>query len=284
MADDIFSCIEQKLPSLSKGQKAIAAYILSSCDKAAFLTASALGKTVKVSESTVVRFASLIGFDGYPELQKALQETVLSRLNTKPGHDAEENRISTQDLLSTVLREDTGRLCKTAEALDRAAFSGAVDALLNARRVYIHGASASVAPAMFLHNFLQYILEDVRLLTAASEGELCKQLLRVSPQDTLISVAFPHNNAAALCGLSHCRNCGAKTIVLTDCAVSAPALEADYILCASSDSVSGIPSMAAPMSVINALLVALMQRRKSETEQTLALLKELQGRYSAYEK
>lgn len=282
---DILSCIHHKMPSLSKGQKRIAQYILDEYDKAAFQTASVLGKTVQVSESTVVRFASILGYDGYPEMQHALQELVRNRLTSKQRVVVGEERLTHEgDVLTNVLHGDAERIRTTMEGLDRAAFWGAVEALLDARRIYILGVRSSAAPASFLSYYFNFIFDDVRLVSCASDSQMFEQLVRISPQDALVGISFPRYSTAAIRAMDYSAKAGAHTIALTDSKDAPVAKNAQFVLCAKTDMVSLADSMVAPMSVINALIVAAASKRRRETEAVLDRLEEIWDTYHVYEK
>lgn len=282
---DILSTIHNKLPSLSKGQKRIAQYILDDYDKAAFQTASVLGKTVQVSESTVVRFASLLGYDGYPEMQRALQEMVLNRLTSVQRIEVGAERIAQEeDMLSAVLLGDADRIRATVESIDRAAFNGAVEALLHARRIYILGVRSSAALATFLSYYFNFIFDDVRLISCASDSQMFEQLVRVSPQDVLVGISFPRYSTAAIRAMEFSEKAGARTIALTDSPDAPVAKNAQYVLCAKSDMVSLADSMIAPMSVLNALIVSVASKRRQETSQIFDRLETIWDTYHVYEK
>lgn len=284
MTQDILECIHNKMNTFSKGQRRIAAYILESYDKAAFLTANVLGKTVQVSESTVVRFAAQLGYDGYPEMQKALQELVLHRLTAAQRMEVGETHIMQEDVLSSVLLADAERIRKTAEELDLVQFQAAVETLLSSKRVFVLGVRSSASLASFLCYYLRYLFDDVRQLMLSSESEAFEALVRITPQDVLLGISFPRYCSATVRAMELARSRGARTIALTDCASSPIAQNADCLLLAGSGMVSLIDSMVAPMSVINALLVAVASRRKSETTQTLQNFEEIWDRYHVYEK
>lgn len=281
---DILTGIHNRLASFSKGQKRIAEYILNSYDKAAFQTAHALGQTVNVSESTVVRFASILGYDGYPEMQKALQEMVRNRLTSVQRIEVGEERVAQRDILSAVLHQDIERIRTTVEEIDRRAFDGAVDALLGARRVYVLGVRSSAVLATFLSFYLQYVLDDVRLVTSASDSEVFEQIVRISPQDVIFGISFPRYSSASVHAMEYCRSVGVHTVALTDCTTSPIALNAEHVLCAKSDMVSVADSMVAPMSVLNALVLAVASRRKEATSETLNTLEQIWDTYHVYNK
>lgn len=284
MTADILTCIHNKMNFFSKGQRKIAAYILESYDKAAFQTAGALGKTVQVSESTVVRFAAELGYEGYPEMQKAMQEMVLNRLTSVQRIEVGAKRMPQENVLSSVLQTDMDLIRATNEQLDQKAFSGAVDALLNAQTIYLVGVRSSSALASFLSYYFKYMFRDVRLVTSASDSEVFEQIVRISPQDALLGISFPRYSSAAIQAMEYAHTSGAKTIALTDCASSPLAAYADFLLTAKSDMVSLVDSLVAPMSVINALIVAAASKKKLETTRIFNKLEEIWDIYNVYEK
>lgn len=284
MTSDILSCIHNQMSSFSKGQRRIAAYILESYDKAAFQTAGTLGKTVNVSESTVVRFAAELGFDGYPAMQKALQEVVLNRLTTVQRIEVATERMGEQDVVTTILQSDIEKLRTTLENIDREAFDGAVNALLNARRIYILGVRSSAALAGFLGYYLNYMFDDVRIVSASSESEMFERIVRVAPQDAVVGISFPRYSTATCKAMQYCASAGAQMIALTDSETAPIAQSADYLLTAKCDMVSLVDSLVAPMSLINALIVAVAARRRQEATETFKHLETVWDRYGVYEK
>lgn len=284
MTADILTCIHNKINSFSKGQRKIAAYILESYDKAAFQTAGALGKTVQVSESTVVRFAAELGYEGYPEMQKAMQEMVLNRLTSVQRIEVGAKRMPQENVLSSVLQTDMELIRATNEQMDQEAFYGAVDALLNAQTIYLVGVRSSSALASFLCYYFKYMFPDVRLVTSASDSEVFEQIVRISPQDALLGISFPRYSSASIHAMEYAHTSGAKTIALTDCASSPLSAYADYLLTAKSDMVSLVDSLVAPMSVINALIVAAASKKKLETTRIFNKLEEIWDIYNVYEK
>ena len=284
MTADILTCIHNKMNSFSKGQRKIAAYILENYDKAAFLTAGVLGKTVQVSESTVVRFAAELGYDGYPEMQKAMQEMVLTRLTAVQRIEIGSKRMPQEHVLSSVLQTDMDLIRATNEQIDLQAFNGAVDALMNAETIYIVGVRSSSALASFLSYYFKYMFRDVRLITSASDSEVFEQIVRISPQDALVGISFPRYSSAAIRAMEFAHSAGAKTVALTDCASSPLSEFSDFLLTAKSDMVSLVDSLVAPMSVINALIVAAASRKKLETTRIFNKLEEIWDIYNVYEK
>lgn len=284
MIIDVLDEIQNKLPTLSKGQKKIARYILDEYEKAAFMTAGILGKTVQVSESTVVRFAGEMGYNGYPELQKALQEMVLHRLTSVQRMEIAEKQIPEESLLSHVFQGDMDRIRHTQENLDRKVLDGAVEALLSAKKVYILGVRSSSSLASFLYYYLRYIVEDVQLITSASSTVALEKLMRLEPADAVVSISFPRYSTAVLQAAEYACHVGAKSIVLTDAETSPLARKADFLLTARCDMISLLDSLVAPMSVLNALIVSAASKRKKETKELFDKLEEVWDYYHVYEK
>lgn len=284
MNQDVLSILQQKEPTFSKGQKRISHYITEAYDKAAFMTAHTLGKTVGVSESTVVRFAVDLGFDGYPSMQKAMQEMVRNRLTSVQRIEVANNRFGDQDVVSTVLHSDMEKLRQTGEVLDRQAFQAAVEAILKAKRVYILGVR-SVAPlANFLGYYLNYMFNNVHVVSGFGAGEMFEKIVSVNDQDVVIAFSFPRYSAATTKGAQYCRSRGATVIGITDTNLSPLGKCSDHCLIAKSDMVSLVDSLVAPLSVVNALIVAIAGKREKELSQTFANLEQIWDAYDVYEK
>jgi len=284
MNTDILAILKQRNPEFSKGQRRIAQYITESYDKAAFMTASKLGKTVGVSESTVVRFAVDLGFDGYPSMQKAMQEMVLNRLTSVQRIEVANDRIGNQDVVSMVLQSDIEKLRQTAENVDRKEFQAVVDAILNARNIYILGVR-SVAPlANFLGYYLNYMFNNVRTVTASGTSEMFEQIVGIGREDVVVAFSFPRYSAATLKAAQYCRSTGATVIAITDNREAPLAKASDRVLCAKSDMVSLVDSLVAPLSVINALIVAIAAKREKELHRTFDALERIWDQYHVYEK
>lgn len=284
MKDDILSILEEKGPSFSKGQRRIAEYITDSYDKAAFMTASRLGKTVGVSESTVVRFAVELGFEGYPEMQKAMQEMVMNRLTSVQRIEVANNRIGNQGILSKVLQADADKIRQTAETISREHFRLAVDAVLKARRIYILGVRSAAPLANFAGYYMNYMFEDVRVITVSGAGEMFENLVNITPDDVVIAFSFPRYSSATLKAAQYCRGVGATVIGITNSTASPLAQNSDHVLIAKSDMVSLVDSLVAPLSVVNALLVALASAREKEVQKSLETLERVWEEYNIYEK
>lgn len=284
MKDDILAILEEKEPTFSKGQRRIAGYITESYDKAAFMTASRLGKTVGVSESTVVRFAVELGFEGYPEMQKAMQEMVMNRLTSVQRIEVANDRIGNRDVLTKVLQADADKLRQTAETVSREVFETTIDAILKAKRVYLLGVRSAAPLANFAGYYMNYMFEDVRIITASGAGEMFENLVGVSPEDVVIAFSFPRYSSATLKAVQYCRGVGATVIGITNSHLSPLAENSDYVLIAKSDMVSLVDSLVAPLSVVNALLVALASARETEVQKSLGTLERVWEEYNIYEK
>lgn len=283
MNHDILTLLQEKTPTFSKGQRLIAKYITQSYDKAAFMTANRLGKTVGVSESTVVRFAVELGFDGYPSMQKAMQEMVLNRLTSVQRIEVANDRIGDQDVLSMVIHSDIDKLRQTGENVDRQQFLSAVNAVLGAKRVYILGVR-SVAPlANFLGYYLNYMFNNVHIITA-SGTEMFEKIVGINSRDVVIAFSFPRYSSSTAKGAQYCRSTGATVIGITDSRMSPLGQNCDCVLEAKSDMVSLVDSLVAPLSVINALIVAIASKREKELSQTFDALEHIWDQYHVYEK
>lgn len=282
--NDLITKIQSELPSFSKGQKQIAHFILEHYDKAAFMTASRLGVTVGVSESTVVRFATELGYDGYPHLQRALQEMIRNKLTSVQRMEVAGDRMGGRDVLQTVLHADTDMIRVTLDEIDRDAFQGAVDALMGAKRIYILGVRSSSALASFLGFYFNLLFENVTLVHTNSVSEIFEQVLRIGPGDVLFGISFPRYSKRTLSAMKYARDRGARVIALTDSQLSPLARVADHVLLARSDMASFVDSLVAPLSVINALIVAVGMSRRDEIEQTFNKLERIWEEYDVYEK
>ena len=284
MSRDILTAIQNQMPTFSKGQKLIARFILTSYDKAAFMTASRLGQTVNVSESTVVRFAAELGYDGYPSMQKALQEMIRSKLTSIQRIEVTNDRIGDHDILSTVMQADIEKIRLTLEEVDREKFAQAVNAIVGARRIYILGVRSASALASFLGFYFNLIFDNVLLIQAASASEVFEQLLRVGPQDVIIGISFPRYSKRTVKAMEFARDRGAYVVAITDGETSPLAPIATCTLTAKSDMASFVDSLVAPLSLVNALIVAIGRRMNNDLSQTFRALEQIWDEYEVYEK
>jgi len=283
-SQDLLAHINAMLPTFSKGQLAIARYITENYDKAAFMTASKLGGVVGVSESTVVRFSTELGFDGYPKLQRALQELIRTKLTSVQRIEVTTNRIGDKDILRNVINSDIEKLRITLGEINREDFDRIVDAILSARRIYILGVRSASALAVFLSFYFNMMLDNVRLLSSMGVSEIFEQMMSVSPEDVVIGISFPRYSKRTIRGLSFAKERGAKVIAITDSNISPITKIAHYSLIARSDMASFVDSLVAPLSVINALIAAVGMRRKDETYAKFQTLENIWVENGVYER
>lgn len=284
MNNDLFALINEWMPRISKGHKKIAEYILVHYDKAAFMTAARLGETVGVSESTVVRFASELGYDGYPGLQKALQDAMRNKLTAIQRIEVSLDQLKDGEVFRNVLMHDIEHIRHTLEETAMADFERAVDNIVNARHVYVMGIRSSAALASFLGYYFKLMLPNVTLVQTGSRSELYEQLMHLSDKDVLIGISFPRYSKQTVNAISYAHNKGAKSIAITDSLESPIANNADNVLVARSDMVSFVDSLVAPLSLINALIVAVSIKNKDVVASNFALLEEIWDEYDVYAK
>lgn len=284
MTKHLTSKIETMMPKFSKGQKLIAKYIIENYDKAAFMTALKLGETVGVSESTVVRFATELGFDGYPKLQKAIQEMIRSRLTSVQRMEVTESRIGNNDILDSVLNHDIDKIKRTLDEVSHKDFYAAVDDIVNAKKIYILAARSSMALANFLGFYFNFMFENVFVVNATSETEIYEQLFRISNEDIIIGISFPRYSRIAVKAIEFASDRKASVVSITDCMDSPMTERADHIILARSDMASIVDSLVAPLSMINALIVATALKKKEDITNTFKELENLWEQYEVYEK
>lgn len=282
ISNEILKKIEENYNGFSKRQKLIADYILNNYDKAAFLTAAKLGNAVGVSESTVVRFATELGYKGYPGFQKALEELVRTKLNSIQRMEVTYGRITQSEILESVLNSDIDKIKQTLANIDQKAFEMAVDTILNARKIYIIGIRSCSPLAEFLSFYLNLICDNVIPVRTNSSSEIFEQLIRVSEEDVVIGISFPRYSMRTLKALEFASNRKAKVITLTDSTHSPINLYSSCNLIARSDMASIVDSLVAPLSVINALVVALCMKKQDEVIATLETLEEIWDEYQVY--
>ncbi|HEX2986394.1 MAG TPA: MurR/RpiR family transcriptional regulator [Caproiciproducens sp.] len=276
--------IQTKMPEFSKGQKLIAKYIEEHYDKVAFMTASKLGATVGVSESTVVRFATEIGYAGYPELQQAMQEMIRNKLTSVQRMEVTANRIGDNDVLDSVFNQDIDIIRRTMEETSHDAFYKAVDAIVAARKIYIIGARSSLALATFLSYYFNLLFENVSLVQATSEAEIFEQMIRIDGRDAVIGISFPRYSKKAVKAMDFAHKRGATVIAITDSTLSPLAAPADNLLLARSDIASIVDSLVAPLSLVNALIVTTALKKTGEVTQIFRRLEDIWDEYGVYEK
>ena len=284
MAKSILHTIENNMSSFSKGQKRIAGYILENYDKAAFMTASKLGKLVGVSESTVVRFASELGYDGYPSMQRALQEMIRSRLTSTQRIQAAGDLLDRQDLLGAVLQSDIDKLREIVGEADRREFDNVVERIMQARHIYILGVRSSSFVAGYLNFYMHLLCENVTLVQSNAAGEIFEQLFRIGPEDVMIAISFPRYSKVTMNTVKFAQHRGASIIAVTDNELSPVYQMSDAALLAPCEMISFVDSMVAPLSLINALLVALAHRMGTDVSTTFAELEDIWNEYGVFGK
>ena len=280
-ANELLNKIDKNYEQMSKGQKLLADYILKNYDKAVFLTAAKLGKVVGVSESTVVRFATQLGYQGYPGFQKALEELVRNKLNSIQRMEVTYGRISQSEILASVLQSDIEKIKLTLANMDQNAFELAVDTILNAKRIYVVGIRSCAPLANFLSFYLNLIFDNVTSVHTNSSSEIFEQLIRIG-EDVIIGISFPRYSMRTLKALEFASNRKAKVITLTDSVHSPMTLYSSCNLIARSDMASIVDSLVAPLSVVNALVVALCMKKQKDVIATLETLEQIWDEYQVY--
>ena len=284
MSRDILTVIRNSMGTFSKGQKLIGRFILENYDKAAFMTASRLGKTVSVSESTVVRFAAELGYDGYPAMQKALQEMIRSKLTTVQRIEVSNDRLGDQDVLTKVVQSDIEKIRMSLEEMSRQEFSAVVDAIVGARRIYILGVRSSAALSDFIAFYFNLIFDNVSQVQTTLASEMFEQMLRVGEGDLVIGISFPRYSTRTVRAREFARVQGAPVVASTDSEMSPLYDTAKYRLLAKSDMASFVDSLVALLSIINALIVAVGRKKAAEVTETFQRLEQIWDEYKVYEK
>ena len=284
MERDILALMNRENRRFSKGQKQIAKFITENYDKAAFMTADKLGRTVGVSESTVVRFASELGYDGYPGMRKAMQDMVRNRLTAVQRIEVAKETIGQENILRSVLSADVEKLQNTLDEIDEESFQRAVEAILNAKTIYIVGMRSSTSLASFMGFYLNQMLDNVRLVHDTSVSEVYEQVFRIGEGDVFIGISYPRYSAKTIKAMEFAKSSGATAIGITDGESSPFVGVADVILFAKSDMVSFLDSLVAPMSLINALIVAVGYQRPGNLSETYHKLEKIWSEYDVYEK
>lgn len=284
MNGDLLKVIEERMPRFSKGQKLIATYIVNHYDKAAYLTASKLGTLVGVSESTVVRFANELGFEGYPEFQHSLQEIIRTRLTSFQRIEVTNNLIGDGNVLDKVLLSDAEKIRRTMEEIDHASFEEAINRIVHAKTIYIIGVRSSSSLAGFLNFNFRMIFDNVKFVQTTSGSEMFEQIMRIGEGDVMIAISFPRYSKRIINAVEYARTRGADVVALTDSKLSPIASYADQLLIAQSDMASFVDSLVAPLSIINAMIVAVSRKKQDELTERLIALEEVWDRYEVYDK
>lgn len=282
MKNDILEIFGQKRGDFSKSQRRIADYISERYDKAAFMTAGQLAYAVSTSESTVVRFARDLGYDGYPAMQKAIQEAMLGRLTPSQRIGIANDTMATEDIISAVLQRDIERLRQTGDTVCRKEFAAAVDAILQAKSIYLIGVGSSAMLAEFAGHYLRYMYPNIHVITTSDVVAMFERMMNLDVEDVVIAFSFPRYNSSAIKAVQYCRNTGATVIGVTNS--SSPLVPyCDYSLIAKSDMVSFVDSLVAPLSLINALLVSVSSARGDDVKDMFSKLEEIWLKYNVYE-
>lgn len=283
MDKDVLAVISSGKVHFSKGQKLIAKYILENYDKAAFMTAGKLGTTVGVSESTVVRFAADLGYDGYPGMRKALQEMIRNRLTSVQRIEVAKDLMGDADVLKAVLNSDMEKLQQTMDSINKEHFNSAVDAIIRADHIYIVGMRSSAALSSFMGYYMNLMRDNVHLMHDTAVSEIYEQILRIGKGDVLIAVSYPRYSSRTLKAMRFAKSRGAAIVSLTDGENSPLVRMSDITLFARSDMVSFLDSLVAPLSLINALIVAIGLRSKEALSDTFTQLENLWSENDVYE-
>jgi len=284
MTRDISERINEVYPRLSKGQRKIAATVLEEYDKAAYLTAARLGELVGVSESTVVRFAYMLGYDGYSEFQHGVQELVRTKLTPNQRIEITNQRIGGSDILECVMESDVSKIRYTLERLNRETFDKTVDAILSAKTVYVAGARSTEHLARLFSYNLALIFDNVRFITPTSSAEVFEQMFSIDKDDTLIAFSFPRYSSKILNAAKYARECEATVVGFTDAETSPLSQYASLLICAQSDMASYMDSLVAPLSIVNAIIVAITKKRGGAIVERFNRLEKIWDEYDVYTK
>ena len=281
--ENIVKIINGKFPAMSRGQRKLAEYILAQYDKAAFLTAAQIGKQVGVSESTVVRFAGLLGYKGFPQMQKALEGMVYKRLHEAPAVDIENENISGQEVLEQILKKDIRNISNTLEMADRRTFEMAVEKLLNARHVYLVGIRGSEPLAVYMGFYLKLMLDEVTVVSNGNTSDLFEGLMKINEEDCLVGISFPRYSMRTLKAIEFANSRSVSVITITDSVNSPMNLYSSCNLIARSDMTAAADSLCAPMSIVNALITAVMAKRRKNLLNRLEMLEDICTQYGTGE-
>lgn len=283
MQGDLLRAIEEKMSAFSKGQRLIATYILEHYEKAAYLTASKMGKLVGVSESTVVRFAIELGYEGYPDFQHSLQEIIRNRLTSFQRIEVTNSLIGDGNVLDKVLLSDAEKLRRTMEEIDHRSFEEAVDRIVAANTIYIIGVRSSSALAGFLNYNFRMIFDHVKFVQTTSGSEMFEQIMRIREGDVMIAISFPRYSKRIINAVEYARSKNADVVALTDSKLSPIAAHANQLLIAQSDMASFVDSLVAPLSIINAMVAAVARKKQDELTERLRALEEVWEQYDVYD-
>lgn len=282
MSENLLTTIEENMVHLSKGQRAIAQFILENYDTAAFMTASRMGQMVKVSESTVVRFAVQLGYEGYPDMQRSLQKMIRSRLTSVQRIQVSNSRMEKENILETVLQSDIEKIRLTLEEAEHEIFEGAVKAIVAAKKIYLCGNRSTGGVISFFSFYLNLLFDNVVVLQGHEDP--FGKLFRITAEDVVIGISFPRYSRTTVQAMDFARDQGATTVAITDCEISPLAGISDYTLKARSEMISFVDSLVAPMSLVNALIVAISRETKQDLSKTFETLENIWDTYQVFEK
>jgi DNA-binding MurR/RpiR family transcriptional regulator len=281
--NDLLSVLSKGGNKFSKGQRIIAKYILSNYDKAAFMTAGRLGKIVGVSESTVVRFAAELGYDGYPSMRKALQEMIRNRLTSVQRIEVAKSMIDDNDIVRSIIGSDIQNLQATLEILEQDSFNKFVDSIIEAKNIYIVGMRTSTSLSSFLGLYLNLLRSNVSVIHDTAASEVFEQIIRIGEGDLFIAISFPRYSSHTVDAMEFAKKMGAMTAAITDGPASPLNGIADVCLHAKSDMVSFLDSLVAPMSLINAIIIAVGIKNKENLSKTFERLETVWSENKVYE-
>lgn len=284
MENDLLSVLSKGGNKFSKGQRIIAKYILSNYDKAAFMTAGRLGKIVGVSESTVVRFAAELGYDGYPSMRKALQEMIRNRLTSVQRIEVAKSMIDDNDIVRSIIGSDIQNLQATLEILEQDSFNKFVDSIIEAKNIYIVGMRTSTSLSSFLGLYLNLLRSNVSVIHDTAASEVFEQIIRIGEGDLFIAISFPRYSSHTVDAMEFAKKMGAMTAAITDGPASPLNGIADVCLHAKSDMVSFLDSLVAPMSLINAIIIAVGIKNKENLSKTFERLETVWSENKVYER
>lgn len=284
MANSLLNRIEQVYPELSKSHKKIADFILNNYEKAAYYTAAKLGQETDISESTVVRFATSLGFVGYPEFQDALQDDIKGKLTTLQRMEIASLKMSNEDVLTKVLSNDRASIKETLQNVSREDFKNAAKAINDAEKIYIVGIRSSATLANFIYFYFKMVYSNVVLIDTASASEMFEKIFKISEKDVCIAISFPRYSKTVAKTLDYVKDKGTKIIAITDSTNSPIVADSNYVLTAKSSMASYVDSLVAPLSLVNALIVEATMERRDDVLDTFSELENVWDKYDVYEK
>lgn len=282
MLSNLLVRIDLSRKDFSKGQRRIADYIEEHYDEAAFMTAAKLGEVVGVSESTVVRFATQIGYDGFPYLQKAMQEMIRDKLTSIQRIEVTTGRIGDDDVVESVLNQDIDKIRRTIEEVSREDFKKTVSAIIKAENIYVFGVKSASYIASFFAYYLDLIFGNVHILNSTSKTTTYEKLFRITDKDVMIGISFPRYSTMAVDAMNFAHERGAEVVAITDSMISPLVTNADEVLLARSDIASVVDTLVAPLSLINALLVDIVIECKEDIKKTFSDLEEVWKEQNVY--